>query len=177
MGGARTLTLLAAVVLSLGCVTTRGERARQAQRSLVGAPLTTVTACLGQPHYTGDQKYGDVLAYIVPLGGSRSMNLEPLVRRGLQGPGSRNLPRGTGAAMRPSMGRSERTGRSDRPPARELAGGLPLGGCLLVFAVENGVVREVNAQGRTFDDMNGDAECAILLDHCERSRVADPNLR
>ena len=154
MGEVRTLTLLAAVVLLLACASSSTERARQAQQNLVGAPLATVTACLGEAPYAGDEKYGEVVAYLVPLGGSQFLDLNAL------------FPRQTGRGG--YHGDGERgTERSGLDPASDLAGGVPPGSCLLVFALADGVVREVNAQGRTLDGMNGDAECALLLDRCE----------
>ena len=127
MRGASTLTLLVALVLSLslGCVT--DERARQAQQNLIGAPIATVTDCLGQPQYAGEEEHGDtVVAYVVPLAGSS---------------------------------------------ASDLTAAMAAGKCLLTFRLSDGVVSEVSARGRTGDGLNGDAECAILLEGCQTASI------
>jgi hypothetical protein len=142
---------LGAALLAGGCVSSTAKAIRS---GLIGLPGTSVRACLGDIEFLEPRASGvELWGFVRPYEGEVA-DIEIALATG---PGT--------AFKRPTVQAGDPEEKSgvleDGGPRRVAAGS-----CLYLFEMQGGKVTAVQLRGRSFTNMNADAECAVAIRRC-----------
>lgn len=131
--------------------------AAQLKTDLVGLQAREVRSCMGLPWDMNASEDRSLWIYRLPYPADRQ-EVEIQIP---QGPGT--------AAAPPNVTRGEAesdTVKSSSFGRLQLRQKVQPGSCYLFFGFEDQVVREFDAAGRSYQNTNADAECALLARSC-----------